>query len=357
MRFFLERMAGRVLFALPAPVHTLLCGGRSIRLDGQRLDPALQLMLVLLCVKGGRGLHRLSPEDARAATRRDARMLPGRAVSMAAVVDLEIDGASGPLAARHYVPQLRAGAPVGPLPLLVFFHGGGWVMCDLDTHDIPCRALADAGQMQVLSVEYRLAPEHPYPAAREDALAAFRWARDHANALGADPSLVAVGGDSAGGNLAAHVAQDAAEDGGAGPAAQLLIYPSVDLDEDGVWPSYELFADRFFLTTDEMHWFSVQYVGVPHTESGSLVVPPMRTGRLGGIAPALIVTAGFDPLRDEGEAYAEMLEEAGTKATVVRYPDMLHGFLNMTGISAAAQRAVTDVGMSFGHMLTALRQG
>jgi acetyl esterase len=249
-----------------------------------------------------------------------------------AVRDVEIDGAAGPLRARHYRPA-DADASARP-PLLVFFHGGGFVVGDLETHDEPCRLLCRHAEVHVLSVDYRLAPEHPFPAAVDDALAAFRWAVAHAAQLGADGHRVAVGGDSAGGNLSAVCAQLAARDGGAAPALQLLIYPATDLT-DARAPSGRLFADGFYLTENDRQWFTRQYFSGSHGHATDPRASPVLAGPLSGLAPAVIVTAGFDPLRDEGEAYGLALREAGVPVVLVRVPELIHGFMNMTMIPAA----------------------
>jgi acetyl esterase len=259
------------------------------------------------------------------------------------VRELQVDGAAGPLRARHYRPARADGS--GPQPLLVFLHGGGFVIGDLDTHDEPCRLLCRHAQVQVLSVDFRLAPEHPFPAAVEDALAAFRWAVEHAEELGADPDRVAVGGDSAGGNLAAVTSQLAAHDGGSVPALQLLIYPATDLT-DARTASGRLFADGFFLTENDRQWASRHYfAGRPDTDQADVRASPALAEDLSGLAPAVVVTGGFDPLRDEGEAYAEALRRAGTPVVSYRAPELIHGFVNMTTVPAARDATLRLAGM------------
>ena len=232
--------------------------------------------------------------------------------------------------------EARAAAPS---PLLVFLHGGGWVVGDLDTHDAPCRALARASGALVLSVDYRLAPEHPYPTPIDDAFAAFRDAVARTGELGADPARIAVGGDSAGGHLSAFVAHRAAADGGPAPALQVLVYPATDFVEN--YPSERLFADGFVLTKANMDWYEGHFL------PDAAVKPeasPLRFERLEGVAPALVVTAGFDPLRDEGEAYAARLREAGVPTVLRRHPGQVHGFLNMTGIGRGPLEAIAEIG-------------
>ncbi len=258
------------------------------------------------------------------------------------VRELEIDGADGPLRARHYLPP-QSGTSATP-PLLVFFHGGGFVIGDLDTHDEPCRMLCRHAAVQVLSVDYRLAPEHPFPAGVRDALAAFRWAVAHAPELGADADRVAVGGDSAGGNLSAVTAQLAARDGGPTPVLQLLMYPAVDLT-DARTPSGQLFAEGFYLTENDRQWFTRHYLSGGDGDATDPRASPKLADDLGGLAPAIVTTAGFDPLRDEGEAYAAALREAGGRVVVDRMPELIHGFINMTTIPAARDAVLRLAGM------------
>jgi acetyl esterase len=229
----------------------------------------------------------------------------------------------------------------------VFFHGGGWVIGTRASHDNAVRFLAKHAGVRVLSIEYRLAPEFPFPAAAEDALAAFEYAVAKAGDLGADPARIAVGGDSAGGNLAAVTAQQAVRRGGPVPAFQLLIYPATDFARR--YRSQDLFAEDLFLTDVHMKWFEGHYV----PEGTDLTDPrlsPLRADDLRGLPPALVVTAGFDPLRDEGEAYAEKLREAGVDVALRRHDDLIHGFINFTGVGTRFREALAE-------MAGALRQG
>ncbi len=233
--------------------------------------------------------------------------------------------------------------------MLVYFHGGGWVVGDLDTHDAPCRLLARAAGVRVLSVDYRLAPEHRFPAAADDALAAFRWAVEHAAELGADPRRIAVGGDSAGGNVSASTALQAARDGGPAPAFQLLIYPVTDnaapSDPATQTGSYRMFADGFFLTAEQMRWYRAHYFGAAEaTAARDVRASPLLADDLSGLAPAHVVTAGFDPLRDEGEAYAARLREAGVRTTLRRHPGLIHGFVNVVGPGRTSREAGVEMG-------------
>jgi acetyl esterase len=316
---------------LPPRLQLLLAGGRPTRADGQELDPGVQLLLRALALQGmrsvtGAGAGPVDPKPAavRAGAHRRAIVTNRRPTPVGTVSELLVVGAAGPLRARHYAPA----EPGGPHPLLVYLHGGGMVICDLDTHDEPCRLLCRHGGMHVLSVDYRLAPEHPFPAPVEDGLAAFRWAAEHAAELGADPARVAIGGDSAGGNLSAVVSQLAARDGGPAPALQLLIYPSTNyLHETG---SAQLFGQGFLLTLDDRRWFDTHYLRGTDAERNDPRVSPLLAENLSGLAPAVVVTAAVDLLRDEGEQYADALDAAGTKVIKHRAAGMIHGFIQMT---------------------------
>jgi acetyl esterase len=330
-----QARVARALAALPPRVQATLSGRPPITIDGQRLEPEVQLLLSLRRVIGEPVWdERLSPARARALAREEAGMAAGtRPIPVGAVRELEVAGQR----ARHYAPP----EDTGPRPLLLFWHGGGFVVGDLDTHDAPCRMLCRHAGVHVLSVEYRLAPEHPFPAWLDDAHAAYAWAREHAAELGADGRLV-VGGDSAGGNIAAVIAQETRGRGGVGgPDLQLLIYPAVDASRRR--RSYELFGKDFFLTDTLMEWYSGHFLG-----AGADPTDPRRSpllaADLSGAAPALVVTAGFDPLRDEGEAYAAALAAAGVPVLTRRFTGLFHTFINCVGISPASRAAMAEVG-------------
>lgn len=330
---WVERLQGRVaraLAALPPAVQRRLAGPPPPVADGVALDPTLHLLLRLHPQRGPNPLTRGTPEEARARLRRTLLALRAAPAPVAAVRELTVDGAEGPLPARLYVPDAGAARP----PLLVYFHGGGHVLGDLDTVDEPCRLLCRHGRLAVLSVAYRLAPEHPAPAAVEDALAAFRWAHSEAAALGTDPARVAVGGDSAGGNLAAVVAQLAR--GEAAPVAQLLFYPPTDRTRP--YASGALF-DGYHLRAADRDAFHRLYTSGTDLRPEDPRVSPLR-GTLHGVAPAYVVTAGFDVLRDEGEAYAAALREAGVPVEAHREGALTHGFLHFTPVCRAALEAV-----------------
>jgi acetyl esterase len=334
--------------------------GRPIRVDGQTLDSATQAMLRLRARMKYPAWHEQSFAEARASLRREALLAAGPAIPVAAVEELSVDGADGPLGARLY----RPGDPGQPtrtwqtqderLPLLVFFHGGGFILGDLDSHDAVCRAFCRHGGMLVLAVDYRLAPEHPFPAGVDDAFAAFRWAVDNAERLGADPTRIAVGGDSAGGNFSAVVAQlDAASDRPA-LALQVLLYPAVDFVDRTA--SRELFGRGFYLESGSMDWVEANYLP-PAVQRGvdfdraDPKLSPVRAEDLRGVAPAIVVTAGFDPLRDEGEAYARRLSEAGVPVLARRIPDLIHGFANTLGVGRRSRETMLEVvGMTRGML-------
>jgi acetyl esterase len=241
-------------------------------------------------------------------------------------------GPGGDVPIRIYSP---AGA--GPHPVLVYFHGGGWVLCNLDTHDGTCRSLCNQAGCVVVSVDYRLAPEHKFPAGLEDCYAATRWVAERAATLGVDSARIAIGGDSAGGNLTACVALVARDRGGPGLVHQLLVYPVTDATFET--PSYQQNAQGYFLTRDAMEWFWNHYLrGDADATDG--YAAPLRARDLAGLPPATVITAEFDPLRDEGEAYGRRLREAGVPTRIERYDGLIHGFFGMTAMVAKAKGAV-----------------
>jgi len=332
----LEHRVAQALAALPPRVQLRLSGKPPVRIDGDTLAPEMQLTLALLERRGEPPLETVSPAEARSARRRMAAVSAGTPAAIGAVRDLEID-ADVPLRARHYAPD----EPGGPHPLLVFLHGGGFVFGDLETHDGVCRLLCRHAGAHVLAVDYRLAPEHPFPAAVEDARAALRWAFANAGELGADPHRIGAGGDSAGGNLAAVVSQLAARDGGPAPVLQLLIYPATDFTRRR--RSRELFGEGFFLTNAAMDWFDANYLGAARAHASDPRASPLLTDDLTGLAPALVVTAAFDPLRDEGEEYAKALQAAGTPAVLRRFPGLIHGFISAAGVSRSCRYALIEI--------------
>jgi acetyl esterase len=328
---------------LPDPMARLLAG-RPIRIDGQELHPQVRVALRLEKLAGGSQI--LPVSEARERRRHEARVFSGPRIEVAHTEELELAGPAGPIAARLYVPRGLAAAR----PLVVYYHGGGHVNGDLDTHDQPCRFLAREIPALVLAIDYRLAPEHRFPAAVDDALAAFRWAGAEADRLGADPNRIAVAGDSAGGNLAAVVCQLALAGGGSAPAFQALVYPVTDYSAER--RSYELFGEGFFLTREEMRWYRRNYLAAPE-DSADPRASPIRAGDLAGLPPAHVVTAGFDPLRDEGEEYARRLEDAGVPTTLRREPDLVHGFINAVGLGGRAREAARTIAAAIRSGLSA----
>jgi acetyl esterase len=333
----LERAVLRAVLALPAPLKRRLAGAPVVR-GGQTLDLDTQLLLRLDERDPDPPLRALTPEQARARLRRSAYMVSSpRPAAVAELRELTLQAAGAPLRARLYVPGEAAANEPGPL--VVYYHGGGWVVGDLESHDDLCRLLARSSGARVLSVDYRLAPEHPFPAPVEDALAAFREAVARAEELGADPARIALAGDSAGGHLAAVTAQLARADPQP-PAFQLLIYPATDCAETSA--SRVAFAEGFFLTKEDMDWYEESCFGA--ADRFDPRVSPLRADDLSGLAPALVVTAGFDPLRDEGEAYAQRLREAGVPAIARRHPGFVHGFTHFMIGGPGPREAVAEIG-------------
>jgi acetyl esterase len=340
-----EIAAARAALALPAAAKRRIAG-EPIRRDGLELDLDVQFALKL--ERQARApLSSGTPTRAREELRHAVRIVEGAPIAIASVREITIAGAAGPLSARLYAP--RDTLDQGPGALIVYYHGGGWVAGDLDSHDQPCRLLANSSGARVLSVDYRLAPEHPFPAPVDDALAAFRDAVARADELGADARRIAVAGDSAGGHLAAVTAQQATLDGGPVPAFQLLIYPVTDLAE--VSRSRETFAEGFVLTRENMEWYEAQFVG-PAGDRRDPRVSPLLAESLTASVPALVVTAGFDPLRDEGEAYARRLRDAGAHTILRRHPGYVHGFMHVLIGSAGPREAVAEIGGTLRAALT-----
>ena len=297
------------------------------------LDPQARALLDQLAALNAPPLNTLSPVEARQAAQALAD-LNGPGEPVAKVENRAIPGPAGDLPVRLYSP-----AGSGPFPALVFFHGGGWVIGDLDTQDRACRALANGAGCVVCSVDYRLAPEHKFPAAADDCYAATRWVAATAAALGVHPARIAVGGDSAGGNLAATVALMAKERGGPALCFQLLVYPVTDGACDSA--SYQENANGYLLTKEMMLWFWDHYVRTD-ADRRNPRASPLHAQHLAGLPPALVITAEFDPLRDEGEAYAARLRDAGVPVRITRYDGMIHGFFGMASVIDRAKVAVGE---------------
>jgi acetyl esterase len=320
----------RTLMGLPPGIQRAILR-KPVELDGQTLSPETQMMLALQKVAREPQIEELPLPEARMATDKQAGMVGGRQ-PIGALRDLIVDGATGPLAARLYIPTSRLGAD--PVPTLMFIHGGGMIYGGLDSHDAACRYLAENSGVQVLSVDYRLAPEHPFPAANEDCFAAYEWLVAHADLVNADPTRLAVGGDSAGGYLSATTAIKAAE-AGLPLAFQLLVYPCTDFVN--LSRSRKLFAEGFFLNSRFMDQARDMFFATDEDRKDPLGSVALRTEFPAGIAPAYVITAGFDPLRDEGEAYADLLIAHGVTVEKKRYPSMIHGFFNMVGAGREAR--------------------
>ena len=297
------------------------------------LDPQAKAFLDQVAASGAPGFEQMTVQQAREAIR-------GLFVSTDAPPSIKkvenrianVGGAKLPV--RIYTPEGN-----GPLPILVFFHGGGWVIGDLDTHDGPCRALANGVGCVVISVDYRLAPEHKFPTAAEDCYGATKWAAMNAASFGGDPTRIAVGGDSAGGNLAAAVAQMATDRGAPTLKYQLLIYPVTNYAYDT--GSYKSNGEGYLLTKGSMEWFWNHYLRNPN-DGENPYASPLRGQRLSNLPPAWVFTAEFDPLRDEGEAYAKRMKDAGVTVEYTEYKGMIHGFFSLGHIFDQGKKAVAD---------------
>jgi acetyl esterase len=332
-----EHRVVKFFCGLPPWLQRMLLG-RPPELDGQRLAPDIQTLLWLdRLVYDDDGLaEKKSAEETRIERLKEARIVAHRPpIAMARVEAVAIPGPGGATDARLYVPEGTS----EPSALLVYFHGGGWVIGGLDTHDDPCRFLAAHSGVSVLSVDYRLAPEHPFPAAAEDALAAYEWAAANAERLAADAGRIGVGGDSAGANLAAATCLTARDAGIASPAMQLLIYPVTETA--GTARSRQTFAEGFMLTRADMDWFEGHYLP-PGVDRDDPRVALLNASDLSGLPPAYIATAGFDPLRDEGEEFARRLREAGVQVALRRHPGLIHTFLNLTAVCPTARAAMLE---------------
>jgi len=291
------------------------------------LDQEARTLLDLMekaVTEGRPTLHTLPYKVGRAAVDKMSEDSEAAPPDVAAVGDGGFAGPGGEIHFRRYLP---IGAAAGPLPTLIYYHGGGFVIGNIETHDSTCRRLSNKSRCQVISIDYRLAPEHPFPAATDDSLAAFRHVRDNAASFGVDPARIAVGGDSAGGNIAAVVCQACQQTGEPMPAFQMLIYPATDARRQT--ESRRLFADGYFLTQDLMDWFWKAYAPAG-ADLADVRLSPLLAKDLKGLPPAFVLTAGYDPLRDEGRAYAERLIDAGVKTTYVNYPGTVHGFFSLT---------------------------
>lgn len=314
-----------------------LAGGTPDLVDGNLLDARTQLILGVHSRLPAAPPETETPERARVQMKQMLGLLSGPAAPVQRTEDLQIPLRDGQrIAARLYVPS--AAASGGSHAGLVYFHGGGWVIGDLDTHDGLCRELASISGCRVLSVDYRLAPEHRFPTAAHDAIDAVRWTHENATLLRLDPGRIAVGGDSAGGNLAAVAALELRGEG-ARPSFQLLLYPATDLRN--ATASHHTFRDGYVLTSALMNWFRGHYLADPSLVTDPRVSPLLAPDH-SGLPPAYVITAGFDVLRDEGRAYANALERAGVPVRYRCWASLIHGFAQTTGAVPEARAAVRD---------------
>jgi acetyl esterase len=279
-------------------------------------------------------IHEMSVDDARAMAEGSTALMAGEPIEVGSVRDISIPVDGAEIGARVYSPT-----GVGPHPVVMFFHGGGWVICSLDTHDNLARAISRDADAVVVSVDYRMAPEHRYPTAAHDCFAATKWVADNAASLGADASRLAVCGDSAGGNLSAVVSQRARDEGGPTISYAALIYPAVDMTRKG--GSLDENASGYFLELDGMHWFMNHYITEP--ERSETMASPMLHADLSGLPDCFIATCEYDPLRDEGEAYGDALRANGVHVESKRYDGLIHGAATMTGVLEGGRRLVADV--------------
>jgi acetyl esterase len=314
-----------------------------------RVDPDLEKILPLLPLKDAATLTPKRARDELVALAESRKDVP--LPELATVKDITVDGGAGPIAARLYSPGKT------PAPTVVYFHGGGWVAGDLFTHERQARTLARELEAVVVSIDYRRPPETPFPGAFEDCLAATKWAAAKVGTLGGDAARIAVAGDSAGGNLAAAVAQ-ACRDGGPRLAAQFLVYPATDLlgrygvaAENARYPSRQENAEGYFLTGGAMRFFASHYLPRPQ-DGEDPRASPLRSDKLAGVARAVICAAEFDPLRDEGGAYADALKRAGVEVAYFREPGMVHGYFGMGAASPAAEAARQRATAAFKSMLS-----
>ncbi len=335
----ISRIVLKCLGSLPLSVQRKL-GGKPIIIDGQELHPSTQMGLRLLSLLGEETFETKPVPIARDMVARQLWII-GDPVPVGEIRNFEIDGPHGTIPVRLYRPE----RPKPDSPLLVYYHGGGWVVGDLEECDSVCRFLAKHGEIMVLSVDYRLAPEHRFPTGLEDCLAAFDYAVTHARQLGCDPLLVGLAGESAGGNITAVVSQLAVARVRQGvdapiPAFQIPLQPVTDLSKKH--PSYKLFGEGFGLTEAQMDWYKDHYLNTPE-EAFDPRVSPLLAENVSGLPPALIVLGGFDPLRDEGLLYAQRLREAGVPVSVRLFPESTHAELNALGVGSASREKLYEI--------------
>lgn len=301
-----------------------------------KLYPEVRALLEAIEAAGAPAVETLSPEEARQAALDALKAVAGQPEEVGRVEDLSLPHPSRPIPIRVYTP-----AAEGPFPCLVYFHGGGWVLCDLDTHDAVCRGISKRAGAVVVAVDYRLSPEHKFPAAVEDCYAATEWVAANTARLGIDPRRIAVGGDSAGGNLSTVMCLKSRDEGGPALALQVLVYPVTNLASFDT-ASYREFAEGYYLTRAEMEWFRAHYLARIE-DAQSPYASPLLAPDLHGLPPALVITAECDTLRDEGEAYARRLADAGVEVACTRYGGMIHPFFSLGGVFSSGRRAIEQV--------------
>jgi len=302
----------------------------------EKLDRNVRTLLEAIAALGLPPLESQTPAEARQRVNENRAALTGPLEPLASIDNLRIPGPDGEIPVRVYTPE-GGGNGAG----IVYFHGGGWVVCDLDTHDVPCSAIAHRSGAIVIAVDYRLAPEHKFPAAVIDSYAALLWVADNADRLGIDPNQLCVCGDSAGGNLATVMAIKSRDENGPRIALQVLVYPVTDLSslETG---SYDEFAEDHYLTKSLMACFRDHYLAHPE-DARDPQASPLLARDLRGLPPALVITAECDPLRDEGEAYAKRLRDSGVEVTLTRYSGMIHPFFSLAGAIPQAAEAYQQI--------------
>ena len=328
----IQRLIAWALLSLPTPILRAMSGGGVVYVGGRTLDPRLQFLASQ--ARNAAPISSLSPEDVRRGEITGLAVVSGALEPGVRVDGLSVPGAAGPVPARLYRPERQDASA----PLMVWAHMGGGVIGTLDTSHRFCSLLARITRGPVLSVDYRLAPEHRFPAGLEDVLAAYRWARDQASTYGARG--VAIGGDSMGGSFAAIICQDLKRIGEEQPVLQLMLYPCTDVASET--PSMSTYAEAFPLNRAMMDWFMGHYLG-PDTDPADPRLSPLKAADLSGLAPAVIATAGFDPLIDQGAAYGQKLREAGIATTWRSYDSLCHGFASFTGAVPAADAACREI--------------
>jgi len=329
-----QRVLAQAVLSLPAPLLRLMSGGAAVYKGGRTLDPRFQFM----AAQAARlpAMHAMTPEEARRTSAEAARIYGGRLEAGVAAESLSLPTDDGSVPARLYRPADQDPAT----PVIVFAHFGGGVIGDLETSHAFCGVLAKVARTAVVSVDYRLAPEHRFPVGMQDVLAAYRHVRDQAGRFGGPDGRAMIAGDSMGGNFAAVICQELRRAGEPQPDLQLLIYPCVDVASET--PSMTTYADAFPLSRAMMEWFVGHYIG-PGADPADPRLSPIREPDLSGLAPAVVVTAGFDPLVDQGEAYAKRLKAAGVPVIYRCYDSLAHGFTAFTGVVPAADIACREI--------------